>query len=75
MPMCLLGAPCLDFKEQALGVEDVVPEEPILHLVMLGLELGMVVFGGTHPPPLGKVTSWSSPLGLPLPGSSPQGVG
>ena len=31
--------------------------------------------GGTHPPPLGKVTSWSSPLGLLLPDGSPQGVG
>ena len=32
-------------------------------------------FGGTHLPPLGKVTSWSSPLRLPLPDGSPQGVG
>ena len=30
---------------------------------------------GTHPPPLGKVTSWSSLLKLPLSESLPQGVG
>ena len=32
-----------DLLEQALGVEEVVPEEPILHLVMLELELEIVV--------------------------------
>ena len=31
--------------------------------------------GGTHLPPLGKVTSWSSSLKLPLPEGLPQGAG
>ena len=45
MPKCLLGTPHLDLPEQALEVEEVVPEEPTLHLVMLELEMGMVVSG------------------------------
>ena len=28
-----------------MGVEEVVPEEPILHLVMQGQEMGMAVLG------------------------------
>ena len=36
MPEYLLSAPCLDLVEQEVGVVEVVPEEPILHLVMQG---------------------------------------
>ena len=45
MLVCLLDAPHLDLPEQALGTEEVVLEEPILHLVALELELEMAVSG------------------------------
>ena len=40
------------------------------HLVMLGLEMGMVALGEPTLP-LRKVTSWPSPLGFPLPDGFP----
>ena len=54
MPMCLLDAPHLDLPEQALGAEEVVPEEPILHLVAPVLELEMAVLGEPTLPLLGR---------------------
>ena len=37
-----------------MGVEEVVPEESTLHLVMLELEMGMVVLGEPTLPLLGR---------------------
>ena len=45
MLVCLLDASHPNLLEQASGAEEVVPEEPILHLVMLELELEMAVSG------------------------------
>ena len=50
MLVCLLDAPHLDLLEQASGAEEVVPEEPILHLVMLKLELEMAILGNPPSP-------------------------
>ena len=66
MPKCWLGTPHLDLPEQALGVEEVVPEEPTLHLVMLGLEMGMVVFGNP-PSPSQKDDLLVIPIRIPAP--------
>ena len=45
MPDCLLSTPCLDLVKQEVGAVEMVLEEPILHLVMQGWEMGIVVLG------------------------------
>ena len=74
MPEYLLSAPCLDLVEQEVGVVEVVPEEPILHLVMQGRRWRWLS-QGTHPPPIRKVTFWSPFLAFLLPDGCPQGIG
>ena len=54
MLVCLLDAPHPDLPEQASGPEEVVPEEPILHVVTLELELEMAVSGKPTLPLLGR---------------------
>ena len=65
MPKCRSGAPHLDLAEQAFGVEELVPEEPILHVVILGLEMGMVVLG--EPTPSQKGDLHVIPIRIPTP--------
>ena len=54
MLMCLLDTPCPDLLKQALGAEEVVLVEPILHLVALVLELEMAVSEEPTLPLLGR---------------------
>ena len=64
--MCWSGAPHLDLVEQALGVEEMVPEEPILHLVAPGWRWGCLSWGNP-PSPSWKGDLLVIPIRIPAP--------